>query len=103
MLFGCAILPLRQVSKKPMTQFAKRSPAVLLALTVLATAAGLPLASDRVPEPPALSAIPKECLVLPPVGRHGRSPLASDALEAQIVAGKWKPPVTGDAVVLPDG
>jgi pimeloyl-ACP methyl ester carboxylesterase len=47
--------------------------------------------------------MPRECLVLPPVGRYGRLPLPSDALEAQIVAGTWKPPKAGDTVTMQDG
>jgi pimeloyl-ACP methyl ester carboxylesterase len=42
-----------------------------------------------------------DCLVLKPVGRSGRAPLHLDALEAEIVAGKWAAPKAGDAVELP--
>jgi pimeloyl-ACP methyl ester carboxylesterase len=45
----------------------------------------------------------RDGLVLPPVGRFGRSPLHVDALEAEIVAGKWSAPKAGDAVPRPDG
>jgi pimeloyl-ACP methyl ester carboxylesterase len=44
-----------------------------------------------------------DCLVLRPVGRYTRSPLHQDALEAEIVAGRWKTPKEGDRLSLPDG
>jgi pimeloyl-ACP methyl ester carboxylesterase len=37
-------------------------------------------------------------LVIEPVGRGGRVPVHTDALEAQIVAGRWSPPKAGDTV-----
>jgi hypothetical protein len=40
----------------------------------------------------------RECLILPAVGSAGRSPVHVDALEAQIVAGKFKTPKAGDKV-----
>jgi dienelactone hydrolase len=46
---------------------------------------------------------PKEALVLPPAGQGGRSPVHTDAVEAEMVAGLWKAPRAGDAVNLPDG
>src|SRR2546421_2225121 len=45
----------------------------------------------------------RECLVIRPVGQGGRVPVHTDAIEAQMVAGTWKPPKAGDAVSLPDG
>jgi poly(3-hydroxybutyrate) depolymerase len=42
-------------------------------------------------------------LVIPSVGRSGRVPTHTDAIEAQIVAGKWAPPHAGDSVMLPNG
>jgi dienelactone hydrolase len=36
-------------------------------------------------------------------GRGGRSPVHTDALEAQIISGKWQRPSEGDQVELPDG
>jgi dienelactone hydrolase len=44
-----------------------------------------------------------DCLVLPPVGVSGRSAVHRDAVEAEIVAGRWKAPRAGDKVTLPDG
>ena len=37
------------------------------------------------------------------IGRGGRSPVHTDAIEASIVRGTWKPPTAGVAVRLPDG
>lgn len=45
----------------------------------------------------------RDCLVLPSAGRSGRSPIHLDAVEALLVAGKWKAPKAGDTVALPDG
>jgi hypothetical protein len=45
----------------------------------------------------------REALVLPAAGRSGRNLLHTDAVEAQIVAGKWTMPQAGDSVTLPDG
>jgi pimeloyl-ACP methyl ester carboxylesterase len=59
-------------------------------------------AAEPPPEPPKEIAL-REGLVIPPVGRYGRSPVHADALESQIVAGKWAPPKAGDTVKLPDG
>jgi poly(3-hydroxybutyrate) depolymerase len=46
---------------------------------------------------------PRECLVLPPVGRGGRFPLRTDPVEAALVAGAWTPPKAGDEVKRADG
>jgi hypothetical protein len=62
-------------------------------LAVPAPAAG-PMAQDI---------ILTEGLALPPVGRSGRNPLHTDALEAAIVAGRWQAPKAGDTVTGPDG
>ncbi len=45
----------------------------------------------------------RECLVIRSVGQSGRSATHTDAIEAQIVSGKWMPPKAGDQVALPDG
>ena len=47
--------------------------------------------------------VPRQCLVIPSVGRYGRSAVHRDAIEALIVAGKWATPKAGDTVTLPDG
>lgn len=45
----------------------------------------------------------KECLVIGRTGQSGRTPLHTDAVEAQIVSGRWTAPKTGDKIALPDG
>lgn len=45
----------------------------------------------------------REALVIGKIGRWGRSAVHTDAIEAQIVAGEWKPPTGGQAVTRPDG
>jgi pimeloyl-ACP methyl ester carboxylesterase len=45
----------------------------------------------------------REGLVISSVGRYGRSATHIDAVEAQVVAGKWQAPNKGDKVTLPDG
>ena len=47
--------------------------------------------------------VPRSALVIPPVGRYGRSPVHTDAIEAQLVAGTWQAPKAGDRIKLPDG
>jgi hypothetical protein len=42
-------------------------------------------------------------LAIPSVGRYGRNALHTDAIEAQIVAGRWAAPKAGDTLTLPDG
>src|SRR5436190_10012395 len=69
-----------------------------VALMLLAFACAAFAAGDGVGASPA---IPNEALVLRPVGGGGRSPFLRDALAAQIVAGKWTVPNTGDSVELP--
>jgi predicted esterase len=54
------------------------------------------------PELPA-SIVPTDYLVLPVAGQYGRLPLQRDAVEAQIVAGNWKPPAAGQSVKAPGG
>jgi predicted esterase len=45
----------------------------------------------------------EKCLVIGRVGRSGRSPVHTDAIEAEIIAGKWRRPVEGEQVSLADG
>jgi len=45
----------------------------------------------------------RDALVIGRVGQYGRAPIHRDALEAQIVSGRWSPPKAGDTVTLPDG
>jgi len=46
---------------------------------------------------------PLECLMIERLGRSRRSAVHTDALEARIVAGEWKPPEAGHRVKRPDG
>jgi pimeloyl-ACP methyl ester carboxylesterase len=65
-------------------------------LLAYAAAALLPIhaAAEPVPQEIVLG----NCLVLAPVGHHGRLPLHSDAVEAEIIAGRWKAPRATDKV-----
>jgi dienelactone hydrolase len=47
--------------------------------------------------------VPHGCLLIKSVGRYGRSLIQLDAVQAQIVAGKWKTPRAGDSITLPNG
>lgn len=66
-----------------------------------------PAARGADPSPPAASQAEgislREFLVLPNVGRYGRSPVFTDPLEAQIVKGAWSPPSEGEVFKMPDG
>ncbi|MBI4616938.1 MAG: prolyl oligopeptidase family serine peptidase [Planctomycetes bacterium] len=44
-----------------------------------------------------------EGLALPPVGQWGRTPVHTDAVESQIVAGTWQPPAQGHGYRFADG
>ncbi len=50
-----------------------------------------------------LEIVVREALAIPPVGRSARAATHTDAIEAQIVAGKWIPPKEGDTVESPLG
>jgi pimeloyl-ACP methyl ester carboxylesterase len=54
------------------------------------------------PAPIAEIGVNTPCLVISAVGRRGRSPYHTDAIEAQLVAGSWRPPIIGAEVTLPD-
>lgn len=55
-------------------------------------------AGQDTPAPQIDEALTGQWLVLERVGRYGRAPVHTDALEAEIVAGRWKPPQAGDQV-----
>ncbi len=74
-----------------------------LTLSLLAGFTGPAVRAADDKPPPKAAALPAECLVLPPVGQYGRSPVYLDALQAEIFAGRWKAPRAGDAVTLPNG
>src|SRR5262245_8711102 len=48
-------------------------------------------------------ALPSEALILPSVGRYGRTPIPVDVLQAAICAGNWKTPKAGDTLTDADG
>jgi poly(3-hydroxybutyrate) depolymerase len=69
-------------------------------LVLSSLAALLTTAQAQADEPAVNEMVLKECLVIRPVGRSGRTPLHTDPIEAEIVAGRWKPPSAGDSVQL---
>jgi poly(3-hydroxybutyrate) depolymerase len=73
-------------------------PLALLSALLLAP----PLAPAAAP-PHARTILLGDCLVLPSVGRYGRIPLHLDALESEIVTGRWRAPRVGDRLALPGG
>jgi len=78
---------------------------ISLVLLLLALATTISFADDAkkpATELPA-SITPTDYLVLPAVGQYGRLALQRDAIEAELVAGKWKPPTAGDVVKTADG
>lgn len=54
------------------------------------------------PSPEAREDHDWQWLVIEPVGRGGRVPIHTDAIEAAIVAGHWSPPKAGDTVRVSD-
>jgi len=54
--------------------------------------------NQDVSPPPEGEAPAGDWLVIEPVGRGGRVPIHTDAIEAEIVAGRWSPPKAGDTV-----
>ncbi len=81
-------------------------PYVGLVLTAVAAVLTLVSGARGDDDPPAVRADDvqlREGLAIAPVGRYGRSAIHQDAIEAQIVAGKWRAPKAGDGVSLPDG
>jgi pimeloyl-ACP methyl ester carboxylesterase len=74
-----------------------------LFLVFLLVSPSTPIQATDQPGGGAKEIVLADCLVIRPVGRSGRSPLHLDAIEAEIVAGRWKAPKVGDKVTLPDG
>jgi dienelactone hydrolase len=73
---------------------------LLLLVAVTGLAGPGPARSE---EPAAGAIVPRDWLVIPPVGRYGRSATHLDAVEARIVAGTWAAPKAGEGVPLPGG
>jgi pimeloyl-ACP methyl ester carboxylesterase len=82
-----------------MSRLLHRAAARLLTVALALTAWPVSESRSAAPHEIALG----DCLVLPPAGRSGRSPIHLDAVEALLVTGKWKAPKAGDTVTLPDG
>src|SRR5262245_39971408 len=89
-------MPHCHLKSKPAKILCERLLSVLVLLAVCQGLVAQPI-KDQKPKPKN----PTECLVLPPVGRLGRSAIPVDALLAEIVAGKWTAPKVGDTVTLP--
>src|SRR4029078_7092988 len=96
------LLPPWQVYNRGMNLTPMR---LIVCAFVFSLVAHLSLADEpkkAAPELPA-SIVPTDYLVLPVAGQYGRLPLQRDAVEAQIVAGNWKPPAAGPSVKAPGG
>ncbi len=74
--------------------------AVCLCCAAASWADGL-TAGQSQPSEPVKEIVLRDWLVIEPVGRYGRSAVHTDAIEAEIVAGRWSPPRAGDTVTLP--
>ncbi len=64
---------------------------------------GAPYTLDMVAAPLVLFALaldltPSQLLVVPPVGRGGRVPVHTDAIQYAFAVGEWKPPIAGDKI-----
>jgi dienelactone hydrolase len=71
-------------------------------MTRFAVLAALTLTAPVIADEPNRKEIPLgDCLVVGSVGRYGRSAVHVDAIEADIVAGRWKAPKAGDKVAGP--
>src|SRR6266571_4066586 len=57
-------------------------------------------AADR--DNPAI-ALPNEALVLPSMGRYGRTPIPVDVVQLALCSGSWKAPKAEDTLTDPDG
>ena len=76
---------------------------LVLSLAVGLNVAGGSLSAQEPGRGEAGEIVMREVLVLPAVGRAGRSAIHTDAVEAKLVAGDWRRPAAGDTVRLPDG
>src|SRR6267142_6232004 len=75
----------------------------LLAATIIVPSLALQAGAGIDEDYHATVALPTEALILPPVGRYGRTPIPVDALQASICAGAWKAPKSGDSLNDADG
>jgi dienelactone hydrolase len=81
--------------------FTTRFHALTFALVLATFAEGTARAAQ--PDDKATDLVPRDALVIPPVGRYGRSAIHLDAVEALIVAGKWQTPKADDQLQSPNG
>jgi hypothetical protein len=75
---------------------------VSISMVGIAGAARSGTAGIEEASPIANEIVLRQGLACPPAGRSGRSPLREDAIEAQVVAGKWVAPKDGDAISAHD-
>jgi pimeloyl-ACP methyl ester carboxylesterase/nucleotide-binding universal stress UspA family protein len=85
-----------------MNRIALRFPSPLLLGCLLMIVPSVGRSADQ-PDDAAKEIVLADCLVLRPVGTSGRTPVHVDAVEADIVAGRWKAPRAGEKVMLPGG
>ena len=84
-------------------RFRKMMRFLLMFVVLGAVSAGLCPAASGQTETTGDEYTMHRCLVVGRVGRYGRRPVHVDAVEAQIVAGRWTAPQAGDEIELPDG
>ena len=75
-------------------------------LTVWAGGTACPFVAEATDDAPAASPreiVVRDWLVIEPVGRYRRSAIHVDAIEAEIVAGRWSTPRAGQTVTSADG
>jgi uncharacterized iron-regulated protein/dienelactone hydrolase len=91
-----ASAPATQPAETPTSQPATTEPAIPQPATAAAAVRQASAAPQR--EIPI-----RDVLVIGGVGHWARSAVHTDAIEAEIIAGRWSPPVAGQTVTLPDG
>lgn len=77
--------------------------AVMQLCAEFAPAGGTEQPTSAAVESPGSDLVPRQGLAIGAVGKSGRQPLHTDAIEAAIVAGQWRPPSAGEQVKLADG
>jgi poly(3-hydroxybutyrate) depolymerase len=82
---------------------AKRLVGLVMACFAVAGLSGLLILAQEPAAPKSDSIELSEFLLIGRVTSQGRTPVHTDAVEAQIIAGRWVAPKEGDSVTLPDG
>jgi poly(3-hydroxybutyrate) depolymerase len=77
--------------------------AAAMAFTGIVRALALADEPKKTPTELPAAIVPTDYLMLPAVGQYGRLPLQRDAIELQIITGKWKNPNVGEPVKSFDG